>query len=62
MGTTVRIRDEDKEKLEKLQAMATLSSGGKVSQEAVLAALLEDALTRGEHFMAGAFGGRLPLT
>src|SRR5215469_1751978 len=62
LGTTVRIRDADKEKLEKLQAMATLSSGGKVSQEDVLGALLENALTQGESFMMGAFGGKLPLS
>jgi hypothetical protein len=48
MGTTVRVRDEDKEKLERLRAMVTLSSGKKVTQEQLLGTLLDDALSRGE--------------
>ncbi len=62
MGTTVRVREEDKEKLERLRAMATLSSGRKVSQERLLGALLDDALSHGESFLAESFGGSRPLS
>ncbi len=62
MGTTVRVRDEDKEKLERLRALATLSSGSKVTQEDLLGHLLDEALSRGEGFLAGAFGPKLPLS
>lgn len=61
MGTTVRVRDEDKEKLERLRALATLSSGAKVTQEELLGLLLDEALSHGESFLAGAFAPRLPL-
>ena len=62
MGTTVRVRGEDKEKLERLRARATLSSGSKVTQEDLLGLLLDEALSRGEEFLAGAFGPKLPLS
>lgn len=62
MGTTVRVRDEDKGKLERLRAMVTLSAGKKVTQEELLGTLIEDALSRGEGFLSDAFGPRLPLS
>lgn len=62
MGTTVRVREEDKEKLERLRAMATLSSGQKISQERLLGALLDDALSHGESFLAESFGRGRPLS
>ena len=62
MGTTVRVRDEDKQKLERLRALATCSSGSKVTQEEILGLLLNDALSRGEGFFAEAFGPKLPLS
>ncbi len=62
MGTTVRVRDEDKEKLERLRAQATLSSGEKVTQEQLLRLLLDDALSRGESFFSDVFGPKLPLS
>jgi len=62
LGTTVRLREEDKEKLEGLRAMATLSSGRKISQERLLGALLDDALSHGESFLAESFGGSRPLS
>ncbi len=62
MGSTVRVRDEDKEKLEKLRALATLTSGQKVTQEELLGVLLDDALSHGESFLAEAFGERKPVS
>lgn len=62
MGTTVRVREEDKEKLERLRAMATLATGQKVSQEELLGAVLDDALSHGESFLAETFGERRTLS
>ena len=62
MGTTVRVREEDKEKLEKLRALATLASGQKVTQEELLGAVLDDALSHGESFLAETFGERKPVS
>jgi len=56
LGTTVRMREEDKQKLERLRAMATLATGQKVSQEELLGAVLDDALSHGESFLAESFG------
>lgn len=58
----MRVREEDKEKLERLRAMATLASGQKVSQEALLGAVLDDALSHRERFLAETFGERKPLS
>lgn len=41
MSTTVRIRDEDKERLDRLQAKITLETGEKPSLEEVLHRLVE---------------------
>ena len=62
MGTTVRVKEEDKEKLERLRAMATLASGQKVSQEELLGAVLDDALSHGESFLAETFGEKKSLS
>ncbi len=62
MGTTVRLREQDKEKLEKLKALVTLSTGKKVTQEELLGVLLNDALARGENFLPEIFGEKFPLS
>jgi hypothetical protein len=62
LGTTVRVREEDKEKIEKLRALATLASGQKVTQEELLGAVLDDALSHGESFLAEAFGENRSLS
>ena len=62
MGSTVRVRDEDKEKLERLRALAVVTSGQKVTQEELLGVLLDDALSHGESFLTEAFGERKPVS
>ena len=62
LGTTVRVRDEDKEKLERLRVMAVLATGQKVSQEELLGVVLDDALSHGESFLTERFGHRKPLS
>ncbi len=62
MGTTVRLRNRDKEKLERLRALVILSTGKKVTQEELLGVLLDDAITRGESFLPEVFGEKFPLS
>ncbi len=62
MGTTVRLRDQDKEKLERLKALLTLSTGKKITQEELLGVLLNNALARGESFLPEVFGEKFPLS
>ncbi len=62
MGTTVRLRDRDKEKLEKLKALVTLSTGKKITQEELLGVLLDEAMNRGEGFLPEVFGEKFPLS
>jgi len=51
MSTSVKLDEEDKERLEKLQALITLKAGGKVTQQELLSALIREALTRGDEFV-----------
>lgn len=58
----MRLRDQDKEKLEKLKALVTLYTGRKVTQEELLGVLLNDALARGENFPLEVLGEKFPLS
>ena len=51
MSTSVKIAEADKEKLEKLQALVTLKLGEKMTQQELLARLIQDALTKGDEFV-----------
>jgi hypothetical protein len=51
MSTSVKLAEDDKEKLEKLQALVTLKLGEKMTQQELLARLIQDALTRGDEFI-----------
>ena len=51
MSTSVKLADDDKERLEKLQALVTLKLGEKMTQQELLARLIQDALTRGDEFI-----------
>ena len=62
MSTSVKLGAEDKEKLEKLQALVTLKAAMKVTQQELLATLIRDALARGEEFVEKVFKTDLPLS
>ena len=51
MSTSVKLAEDDKVKLEKLQALVTLKLGEKMTQQELLATLIQDALTRGDEFI-----------
>jgi len=51
MSTSVKLAVDDKERLEKLQALVTLKLGEKMTQQELLARLIRDALTRGDEFI-----------
>ena len=51
MSTSVKLAEDDKEKLEKLQALVVLKLGEKMTQQELLAKLIQDALTRGDEFI-----------
>lgn len=61
MSTSVKLSEEDKEKLEKLQALVTLKAGGKVTQQEILSALIGEALARGDEFLGKAFKPNIPM-
>jgi hypothetical protein len=51
VSTSVKLAEDDKEKLEKLQALVTLKLGGKMTQQELLARLIQDALTKIDEFI-----------
>jgi len=61
MSTSVKLSEEDKQKLEKLQALVTLKAGGRVTQQEILSALIGEALARGDEFLGKAFKPNIPM-
>jgi len=55
MSTSVKIDREDKERLERLQALITLRMGKRVTQQEILSRLIKEAYERGEDFIEGLF-------
>jgi len=51
MSTSVKIDREDKERLEKLQALVTVKAGKKRTQQEILSALIEEAYARSDEFV-----------
>ena len=62
MTTSVKISEEAKELLDKLQAKVVLSLGRKPSQEKVLDAILRLSTERQEEIITRLAGVRLPLS
>jgi len=50
MSTSVKLNQADKAKLDKLQALVTLKSGGKITQQEILSTLIEEAMRSGDQF------------
>src|SRR6266566_2937708 len=51
MSTSVKLAEDDKEKLEKLQALVTLKLGEKMTQQELLARLIQGALAKSDEFI-----------
>lgn len=62
MATSVKLGKEDKEKLEKLQALITLKAGEKVTQQELLSTLISEALARGDEFVEKTFKASIPMS
>lgn len=61
MSTTVKLSRNDKERLERLQALITLKAGQKLSQNEILSRLIDEALDRGEEFLLKFSEAKLPI-
>ena len=61
MSTSVKLGKEDKERLERLQALVTLKAGGKVSQQDLLSTLIREALERGDEFLEKMYKANVPI-
>ncbi|MDG7000512.1 MAG: hypothetical protein JRN15_15570 [Nitrososphaerota archaeon] len=61
MSTSVKLSEDDKKKLERLQAMVTVKTSKRVTQQKLLSRLIEDALEQGDEFIAKTFQGTVPM-
>ncbi|MEM3381607.1 MAG: hypothetical protein QXQ11_05565 [Candidatus Bathyarchaeia archaeon] len=59
--TTVKLSEDDKKKLEKLQALVTLKAGEKVSQQELLSALIGEALKGSGEFLEKMYKTNVPI-
>ncbi|MBS7626402.1 hypothetical protein KEJ51_05105 [Candidatus Bathyarchaeota archaeon] len=59
--TTVKLSEDDKKKLEKLQALVTLKAGGKISQQELLSTLIREALDRSDEFLEKMCKTNIPI-
>jgi hypothetical protein len=62
MTTSVKLREEDKARLDRLQAVVTLKAGSKKTQEEILSMLISEALKRGDDFVKEILGTTVPMT
>jgi len=60
--TSVKLNAEDKRKLEKLQALVTLKTSKKVTQQELLSELISGAIKEGDRFVEKAFEGTVPMS
>ena len=60
--TSVKISEEDKRKLEKLQALLTLEGEGKALQQSILSAIIDFAYNGREELLRRISGVKLPLS
>jgi len=51
MSTSIKISEEDKETLERLQAFVTLRAGRKMTQQEILSTLVRDAYAKSDEFL-----------
>lgn len=62
MTTSVKLREDDKARLERLQAIVTLKGGSKKTQEEILSVLISEALKRGDDFVKEMVGTTVPMS
>ena len=62
MSTSVKISEDDKEKLEKLQAQLTLKIGQKTTQQEILSKLIEEAYAKSDEFVKKLSQANVPMS
>ena len=62
MSTSVKVSQADKEKLERLQAIVTLRTGGKVTQQQLLRMLIQEAVVNDDEFLKKIIKPSLPIS
>ena len=62
MATSVKLSETDKKKLEKLQAMVTVKTSKKVTQQEILSKLISKATEQGDSFIRETFESTVPLS
>jgi len=60
--TSVKISEDDKKKLEKLQALLTIEGEGKASQQSILSAIIDYAYNGREELLRRLSDIKLPLS
>jgi len=62
MSTSVKIEEEDKERLEKLQALVTLKAGQKLTQQEILSTLIREAYEKSDELVEKILKANVPMT
>ncbi|MHB1867620.1 MAG: hypothetical protein ACYCPP_01590 [Nitrososphaerales archaeon] len=62
MSTSIKVSVEDKRKLDKLQALVTMKTSKKVTQQEVLSELIRGAIAEGDRFVEKVFQGTVPMS
>lgn len=62
MSTSVKLSQADKRKLERLQAMVTVKTSKKVTQQEILSKLISKATEEGDKFVRKTFESTVPMS
>ncbi|SRR5579875_2899473 len=62
MSTSVKLNESDKRKLEKLQALVTMKTSKRVTQQEILSKVISEASELGEKFVHRAFEDSVPMS
>jgi len=62
LSTSVKLNEEDKRKLERLQALVTIRTAKKITQQDILSELIKSASERGDQFVDTVFGETVPMS
>jgi len=61
MSTSVKLDKEDKERLDKLQALVTVKAGKKRTQQEILSTLIGEAYARSDEFVEKLIKADMPM-
>jgi hypothetical protein len=61
-STSVKLSEGDKKKLERLQALVTIKTSKKVTQQEILSKLISNATAEGDKFVVKTFESTVPMS